>query len=325
MDGRLLFKGKYVIPHASAFIPVLLREYHDSPMGGHAGNVKTYLRISAEWYWRGMHQEVARYVQRCFTCQQQKASQQHPGGLLQPLPLPSLVWEDLSLDFIEGLPLSKGVDTILVVVDRLSKYAHFLTLRHPFTVLMVAELFLKEIVRLHGFPASIVSDRDRILLSTFWKELFRLHGTTLKKSTPYHPQTDGQTEIVNRALETYLRCFVGGQPKGWAKWLAWAEFSYNTSPHSSTKMSPFKVVYGRDPPHVVRAPKGQTSVGSLEAMLQERDAIMDDLVVNLVRAQQRMKAYADTGRTDVEFTVGDLVFLKLQPYRQKSLAERTAV
>lgn len=248
VECKLLFKGRYVIPPASFVIPILLREYHDSPMGGHAGELKTYLRLASEWYWKGMRQEVVRYVQRCSTSQQQKSSQHHPGGLLQPLPIPSRIWEDLSMHFIEGLPVSKGVDTILVVVDRLSKYAHFLTLRHPFSALNVAEVFIAEVVRLHGFPSSIVSDRDRIFLSIFWKELFRLHGTTLKKSTAYHPQTDGQTEIVNRNLETYLRCFVGGHPKGWARWLPWAEFSYNTSTHTSTKMSPFKVVYGRDPP-----------------------------------------------------------------------------
>lgn len=213
-------------------------------MGGHSGELKTYLRIAADWYWIGMRRDISSHVQQCVVCQQQKVSQQPPLGLLQPLPIPTQVWDEISLDFVEGLPLSKGINIVLVVVDRLSKYAHFIGLKYPFDAATVAAAFVKEIVRLHGFPKSIVSDRDRIFLSTFWKEIFKLHGTTLKKSTACHPQTDGQTEIVNKSLETYLRCFVHSQPTTWAKWLPWAEFSYNTSPHCTTKLSPYRFCMG---------------------------------------------------------------------------------
>ncbi|WOH12351.1 hypothetical protein DCAR_0831853 [Daucus carota subsp. sativus] len=247
-----MFKGRVVIPKKSAFIPGLLHEYHDSMMGGHAGKLKTYLRLAGDWFWESMRKDVGLYVQKCKTCQQQKALQQSPAGLLQPLPLPDLVWEEVSLDFIDGLPSPKGYNSILVVVDRLSNYAHFLGLRHPYSAVTVAGVFVKEIVRLHGFPSAIVSDRDRIFLSNFWSELFRLQGTVLKKSTAYHPQTDGQTENVNKGLETYLRCFIQGKPKNWAEWLPWAEFSYNTAPHLSTKFRPFQVVYGREPPSLYR-------------------------------------------------------------------------
>lgn len=138
------------------------------------GYVKTYLRMAMEWYWVGIRKDVAVFIQNCQVCQQQKYSQQSPVGLLQPLPIPSLVWEDISIDFIEGLPVSKGVDKILVVVDRLSKYAHFISLRHPFTTMTFVEIFTGEVVRLHGFPAFIVSDRDRIFMSYFWRELFKV-------------------------------------------------------------------------------------------------------------------------------------------------------
>lgn len=226
------------------------------------------------------------------------------------------------MDFIDRLPRSQGVDTILVVVDRLTKYTHFIALSHPYTAPMVTTSFVREIVRLHGFPSSIVSDRDKTFLSIFWRELFRLHVTTLKRSTAYHPLTDGQTKIVNKGLETYLRCFVAGKPCLWVKWLAWAEYWYNISPHLSIGMTPFKALYGRDPPTLFKVGRGQTPVDSLEELLRERDIILDEIKLYLSQSQQRMRLMADKKRRPLEFQVGDLVFLKLQPYRQKSLARR---
>lgn len=225
------------------------------------------------------------------------------------------------MDFVEALPKSGGWDTVLIMVDRLSKYAHFLGLKHPFTAKSMASLFIKKVVRLHGFPGSIVSDRDKVFMSIFWQELFCLQGTTLLRSSAYHPQTDGQTEIVNQALETYLRCFINRQPKEWAKWLSWAEYCYNTSPHLSINMSPYQALYGRHPPSSVRVGTNTTLVDNLDTLLRDRDAILDDLRFHLHKAQHRMKTWADTKRCHESFAEGDLVFLKLQPYRPQSVAQ----
>ena len=226
------------------------------------------------------------------------------------------------MDFIEGLPKSKGRDTILVVVDRLSKYAHFLSLSHPFSAPQVAQLFLTEIIKLHGIPRSIVSDRDKIFLSTFWSELFRLLGSDLRRSSAYHPRTDGQTEVVNRCVETYLRCFLADKRSRWLDWLAWAEYNYNTSFHTTTNTTPFKVVYGWDPPPVIRYEWGSTTNQEVESVLLQRDAILAELKCHLHRAQQKMKERANSKHREVHWSVGDFVYVKLHPYRQSSLARR---
>ena len=167
------------------------------------------------------------------------------------------------------MPKSDGYDSVLVVVDRLSKYAHFSPLKHPFIAKTVATIFAKDIVRLHGMPRLLVSDWGKVFLSHFWTKLFHLLGTTLSCSMAYHPQSDGQTEVVNRCVETYLRCFSYDKPRRWSAWLSWAEYWYNTTFHASTKMTPFRAVYGRDPPPLVRFGFQSTSMASLENQLQE--------------------------------------------------------
>ncbi|XP_078443745.1 uncharacterized protein LOC144713125 [Wolffia australiana] len=194
-QGLLLYKGKIILPANSSLIPSILQEFHDSTVGGHGGFHRTLQRISQQVSWPGMRKAIKAYVNHCAVCQQHKYSTLSPAGLLQPLPIPNQIWEDITMDFIEGLPKSEGFDSIMVVVDRLSKYSHYIAVKHPFSAATIAEIFAKEIIRLHGLPNSIVSDRGSPFTSKFWKELHQLQGTKLKFSSSYHPETDGQSEV----------------------------------------------------------------------------------------------------------------------------------
>ena len=156
-NGRLYYQYRLVIPKESQKIGSILREFHDTAVGGHSGYFRTYKRIANLFFWEGMRRNIKEYVQKCEVCQRNKYQTLSPAGLLQPLPIPKQIWTDVSMDFIGGLPKSGGMDTILVVVDRLTKYAHFIALAHPYNAKDVAELFLKEVVKLHGFPESIIS------------------------------------------------------------------------------------------------------------------------------------------------------------------------
>jgi transposase InsO family protein len=176
-----------------------------------------------------MRSWVQDFVRACATCQKYKSEHLHPTGLLQPLPVPSIVWADIGIDFVEALPRVHGKTVILSVVDRFSKYCHFVPLAHPYTAESVAQTFFTDIVRLHGIPQSIVSDRDPVFTSVFWHELLRLMGTKLHMSSAFHPQMDGQTEAANRVIIMYLWCFTGDRPRQWLRWLSWAEYIYNTA------------------------------------------------------------------------------------------------
>eukprot|EP00253_Pinus_taeda_P023766 PITA_23766 len=193
------------------------------------------------------------------------------------------------MDFITGLPKSGNKSVIMVVVDRISKYAHFCTLPHPFIPTLVAQSFMDQIFKLHGMPTSIVFDRDLVFTNNFWQELFRLQGTQLKLSTSYHPQNDGQTEAVSKCLETYLRCFTSEKQHLWVQWLPLVEWWYNTNYHATTKMTPYEVVYGQLPPSPTSYIKGCSKVQVVDQLLQNRTTMLTHLRENLHQAQNRMK------------------------------------
>ena len=183
-------------------------------------------------------------VRECDPFQCQKGETTLLPGLLEPLPIPTRIWIDISMDFIEVLPKSGDKTIILVVVDQLSKYSQFCALSHPYTTSSVTQIFMDHVFRLHGIPFSIVSDHGANFTSHFWIELFHHTGTKLKRISRYHPQIDGQTEVINKCLKTYLRCFTYEQQHQWEKWLPLTKWWYSTSYHTASKMTPYEVVYG---------------------------------------------------------------------------------
>jgi hypothetical protein len=165
----------------------VLSELHASPTVGHSGFTKTYERVKRSFFWDGMKQDVHTFVAECDVCQWNKGETIKTPGTLQPLLILSTIWQDISMDFIVGLPKSGNKSIIMVVVDHLSKYAHLCSLQHPFTTSIVAQIFMDNIFKLHGMPHSIVSDQDPTFTSNFWQELFHLQGTQLHLNTAYHP------------------------------------------------------------------------------------------------------------------------------------------
>lgn len=322
VNGELRRRGKLVIGNDTEIKLHIFKWLHDSAVGGHSGRDATLQRIKSLFYWPKMSLEVQNYVRNCSVCQRNKYDLAAKPGLLQPLPVPAGVWESIGLDFIEGLPPSSGKHCILVVIDRLSKNAHFLALSHPYTALDVAKTYMDQVFRLHGMPKDITSDRDPTFLSEVWREMFRVHGVNLNFSTAYHPQSDGQTEVTNKTLETYLRCMASDTPHTWSSWLPLAEWWYNTTYHSAIRSTPYEIVYGQPAPlHMPYLP-GESSSPVVDRTLQKREEVIDMMKFHLLRAQNRMKQYADSRRSDRVFQIGDHVYLKLQPYRQHSLKGR---
>ena len=220
------------------------------------------------------------------------------------------------MDFITALPKVAGnFDSIFVVVDRLTKIAHLIPTRTTASASDIAQLFVREIVRLHGIPARIISDRDAKFTSKFWTDMFHSLGTLLNLSSAYHPETDGQTERVNQVIEDMLRSYCNQQPRMWLKYLPLVEFAYNSSHHRSLGMSPFKALYGQDCLVPYRFADPNLPVPAAKNTLEEMDKQVQIIRQSLKKASDRQKSYADLHRSSRTFQTGDKVFLRVKPKR----------
>ncbi|WVZ93769.1 hypothetical protein U9M48_039726, partial [Paspalum notatum var. saurae] len=315
-QGTLWYKNRICVPNVDSIRKLILSEAHDTAYSIHPGSTKMYYDLKERFWWYGMKRAVAEYVAICDTCQRVKAEHQRPAGLLQPLKVPEWKWEEITMDFIVGLPRTqKGYNSIWVVVDRLTKVAHFIPVNTTYSGAKLAELYISRIVCLHGVPKRIISDRGSQFTSRFWEQLHNSLDTKLRFSTAYHPQTDGQTERTNQILDDMLRACAIQYGTSWDKCLPYAEFSYNNSYQASLKKSPFEALYGKR----CRTPLFWNQTGDKKVFGPDiiQDAEQQSRIVqeNLRVAQSRQKSYADVRKRDLSFKVDDHVYLKVSPMR----------
>ncbi|GJV51419.1 putative reverse transcriptase domain-containing protein [Tanacetum coccineum] len=294
----------------------MFKQSHKSKYSIHPGSDKMYQDLKKLYWWPNMKAEIATYVSKCLTCAKVKIEYQKPSGLLVQPEIPQWKWENITMDFVTKLPrTAAGQDTIWVIVDRLTKSAHFLPMREDDTLEKLTRQYLKEVVSKHGVPVSIISDRDGKFTSHFWKSLHKALGTRLDMSTAYHPETDGQSERTIQTLEDMLRACVLDFGKGWDKHLPLVEFSYNNSYHTSIKAAPFEALYGRK----CRSPICWAEVGDSQLtgpeIIHETTERIVQIKSHIQAARDRQKSYADVRQKPLEFQVGDKVMLKVSPWK----------
>jgi len=240
-----------------------------------------------------------------------------------PNSIPEKPWTHISADFITKLPLAQGYNSILVVVDRLTKIVHFIPTTEKTSAEELARLFRDNVWKLHGLPESIISDRGPQFAAELMWELNEILGVKSKLSMAFHPQTDGQTERVNQELEQYLRMIIDHRQEQWPEWLGMAEFVYNNKAHSSTRMTPFKANYRQDPRMGFEGRKKGKYAGA-EKFIKKMKEIQEEAKATLGKAQADMKKYADRKRSDVEeYKVGDLVMLSTKDLKYQMIRRRT--
>jgi len=322
-DGLMLKEGKVYVPKDEALRIEIIRLHHDTPMGGHGGQWKTVEMVTRNFWWPGVTREVKRYVEGCDACQRNKNRTEQPAGKLMPNSIPDKAWTHISADFITKLPLAQGYDSILVVVDRFTKMAHFVPTTEKTTAEGLARLFRDNVWRLHGLPESIISDRGPQFAAGLMRELNELLGIKTKLSTAFHPQTDGQTERINQELEQYLRMFIDHRQEQWPEWLGTAEFAYNNKVHTGTKVSPFQANSGQDPRMGFELRKKGRYEGA-EKFAKKMEEVQREAKAALVKAQEDMRRYADRHRAEaVEYKVGDLVLLSTKDLKWQMVGRRS--
>ena len=321
VDGVLHHQGLPFVPEAIR--TELISRHHDDPLAGHFGIDKTKDLVGRKYYWPSLRKDVEAYVKGCDVCLGSKAVRHKPYGDLQSLPVPTHQWKNLSMDFVTGLPIStdwKGdsYDSILVIVDQLTKMMHYEPVKVTIDALGLAEVILDVIVWHHGLPDLIVSNRGSLFTSKFWSLLCYFLGIKRRLFTAFHPQTDGQTEQLNSTMEAYLWTFVKFEQNDWARLLPMAEFAYNNAKNVSTGHTPFELNCGY---HLWMLYEDDVDLDSKSKSADKLSAELRELMIvcrkNLYQAQELQKQANNKATKPKSYAFGDKVWLNSKYVKTK--------
>jgi transposase InsO family protein len=321
-DGILLYSGRLVVPQVDKLPTALIKEAHDQVSTAHPGRDKTYQLLRPRYYWPRMKADIDRFIRNCHPCRKSHVPRDKTPGYLHTLPIPEHPWQHITMDF-KSMPKDRhGYDSIFVVIDRLSKEAISVPCHKTTTAEDMARMFITHVYRYYGPPVSSVSDRGPQFISQFWKEFCRILGIKLKLSTAYHPQTDGQTEIMNQYLDQRLRPFVNYYQDNWSELLPMMDYAQLTLPHSSIGMSPFELLYGRLPrtsfdwnTPKASSPQEQLSQSKAQEVAKRMQGALELAKENMAKAQAKKERDINVHRRPVDFEPGDQVYISTKNWK----------
>ncbi|GJY98170.1 hypothetical protein Tco_0515080 [Tanacetum coccineum] len=315
-DGTHFFGNRVWFPRFGGLRDLVMHESHKSKYSIHPGSDKMYQNLKLLYWWSNMKADISTYVSKCLTFAEVKVEHQKPSGLLQQSKILVWKWERITMYFVSSLPRTpSGYDTIWVIVDRLTKSAHLLPMKKMDSIEKLTRLYLKEIVSRYGVPVLIISDRYSHFTSRFWRSLQEALGMNFDISTTYHPQTDGQSERTIQTLEDMLRACMIDFGSSWDRHLPLVEFAYNNSYHASIKAEPYEALYGRK----CRSPVCWSEFGDSQLtgpeLIHDTTEKIVQIKNHLLAARSHQKSYADKRTKPLEFKVGDMVLLKVSPWK----------
>ena len=318
---------RMVVPDDLDVKALLVSELHVVPYAAHPGVQRTIGKVRRYFWWKGMAGDIREFVEACPTCQLEKTDHTMKKGSLQSLAIPKAKWQEVSIDFVTDLPTtSSGEDSIMTVVDRATKMVHLIPCQKTTTAGEAARLYWQHVIRIHGVPRAIHTDRGAQFVGKWWREIWLLLGTKLKYGTAYHPQSQGQVERMNAVISQTLRCLMSDVPdlSKWSEFLPSVEMAMNSLLNRSTGYTPFFLMYGYHPVLPVELLKGDeiTKVETLSKFLQRTQETWHAARAHMEKAVVTQQNYYNRKHRDVQFSVGDLVLLSTQNLRLKGIPHK---